>query len=53
MLFPDLIPQFPLYKEKAVNKTDHNEILTFTSRSRTRQKEVVQNSSFMHTKGYL
>lgn len=31
--FPDLTPQFPLYKEKAVNKTDHNGILTFTPRS--------------------
>lgn len=29
MLFPDLIPQFPLCKDKSVSKTDHHGILTF------------------------
>lgn len=38
MLFPDLNPQFPLFKEKVVNKSDHNEILTFTPRPKTKQK---------------
>lgn len=44
MSFPDVIPQFPLYKDKSVNKIDHNGILAFTSRKETRQKQVMQSS---------
>lgn len=38
MLFPNLIPWFALYKDKPVNNTDQNGILTFASRQETTQK---------------
>lgn len=38
MFLPNFVPQFPLYKDKPVNNTDHNGILTFISRQETMQK---------------